>query len=125
MAATATSFGDGKFGILGDETGMLIQSITHDFTQSEKTVKNRTGNDTGVTMYNEQIKVSLNAKVPKTSPFSGTLAASLTLINPLSSYMKGGVSTGLTLVQGITLDYSNEDYTSYKITATNFPNISS
>lgn len=124
-AAVATSFGDGVFGIGSAETGIIIESITHDFANSSKMVKDRTGNTSGITYYDEQVKVSLNGKVPKTSPFSGTLASALTLTNGLSGFLKGGVSTGLTLVEGITLDMSNEDYRSIKISATNYPNVAS
>jgi hypothetical protein len=122
MAATATSFGDGKFGIGANETGIIIESISHDFSSSNKTVKDRTGNTSGISYYDEQIKVSLKGKVPKTSPFSGTLASSLTLGNSLSSYLKGG-NSGLVLVEGITIDLANEDYQGISINAVNYPNI--
>jgi hypothetical protein len=122
MSATATSFGEGKFGIGAAETGFIIESITHDYTNSIKSVKDRTGNTLGISYYDEQVKVSLNGKVPKTLPFSGTLASSLTLGNALSAYLKGG-NSGLVLVDGITIDLANEEYQGIKITATNFPNI--
>lgn len=122
MAATSTSFGNGDWGIGADETGIIIESISHDFSQSSKTLKDRTGNTSGVSFYDEQVKISLNGKLPKTSFFSGTLASSLTLTNPISSYLKGG-STGLVLVEGITVDYNQEDYKSIKINAVRYPNV--
>lgn len=125
MPATATSFGDGRFGIGAAETGFIIESITHDYTNSTKMVKDRTGNTSGISYYDEQIKVSLNGKVPKTSAFSGTLASSLTLGNSLSAFLKSGASSGLTIVEGITVDMANEDYQSFKLNATNYPNITS
>lgn len=125
MPATATSFGDGVFGITNAETGIIIESITHDYSNSNKSIKDRTGNTTGISYYDEQIKVSLNGRVPKTSAFSGTLASSLTLGNTLSSFLKSGASSGLTLVEGITIDLANEDYRSIKISATNYPNVTS
>ena len=124
MSATSTSFGDGRFGIGADQTGFIIESITQSYTNSTKMVKNRTGNTSGVTYYDEQVKVSLKGKVPTSSPFSGTIAASLTLSNPLSSYLKGGVSGGLTLVESITLDYGQEEYQSISLEAVFYPNIS-
>lgn len=122
MSATATSFGEGRFGIGAAETGFIIESITHDYTNSNKSVKDRTGNTLGISYYDEQIKVSLNGKVPKTTPFSQTLATSLTLGNSLSAYLKGG-NSGLVLVEGITIDLGNEEYQGIKINATNYPNI--
>lgn len=125
MAATATQFGDGRWGIANDETGILIQSITHAYSQDQKTLKNRTGNDVGVVFYNEKVKIDLKGKVPKTSPFSGTIAASTTLGNALSGYLKGGVTGGLTLIDTINLEYNIEDYNDFNMSMTYWPNISS
>lgn len=122
MPATSTSFGDGRFGISTAETGIIIESISHAFSNSNKTVKDRTGNTSGITYYDEMIKVSLKGKVPKTAPFSGTLASSLTLGNALSGYLKGG-NSGLVLVESITVDFANEDYQSFSLEAANYPNI--
>jgi len=126
MASTATQFGTAaKFGIGADETGMIIESISHDYSNSNKIIKDRTGNSKTVTYYDEIVKVSLKGKLPTTSAFSTTLAAALTLSNGLSGYTKGGVSSGLTLVEGITIDMSNEDYVGISVAATNYPNIAS
>jgi len=123
MAATATSFGVGSWGISNVETGIIIESISQDYTNSNKSIKDRTGNTTGISYYDEQVKVSLNGRIPTTAAFSGTLAASLSLGNALSAYLKGGVTGGLTIVEGITIDLNNEDYRSIKVTATFYPNI--
>jgi hypothetical protein len=123
MAATATSFGDGRFGIGADQTGFIIESISQSYASSNKMVKDRTGNTSGITYYDEQVKVSLKGKVPKTSPFSGTIASSLTLANPLSSYLKGGTSGGLAIVETITLDYGIEEYAGISLDVVFYPNI--
>ena len=122
MSATATSFGDGRFGIGAAETGIIIESVSHAYSNSNKTVKDRTGNTSGYTAYDEQVKVSLKGKVPKTTPFSGTLASSLTLGNALSGYLKGG-NSGLIIVESITVDMANEDYQGFSLEAVNYPNI--
>lgn len=122
MAATATSFGDGRFGVPAAETGIIVESISHAFSNSNKTVKDRTGNTSGITYYDEMVKISLKGKVPKTTPFSGTLASSLTLGNALSGYLKGG-NSGLVLVESITVDFANEDYQSFSLDCTNYPNV--
>jgi hypothetical protein len=123
MAATATSFGDGEWGVDSLETGIIIESITHDYTNSNKTIKDRTGNTLGITYYDEQIKISLNGRIPETTPFSGTLAAALTLGNTPANHLKGGVTGGLVLIEGVTVDMAQEDYQSIKISATKYPNI--
>lgn len=130
MSSTATSYGDGKWGIPNAETGFIIESITHSYKQDQKEIKDRTGNCVGLTLYNESVGVSLNGRVPKTSGFSGTLASSLTLGNTLTggvsgSYLKGGTSSGLTIVDSIDIDMSNEDYQKIKVNATNWPNLAS
>ena len=123
MAATATLFGVGSWGINNVETGIIIESITHDYANSNKSIKDRTGNTTGISYYDEQVKVSLNGKLPTTAAFSTTIASSLTLGNGLSSFLKGGVTGGLTIVEGITLDSANEDYKGIKVSAVFYPNI--
>ena len=122
MPATATSFGDGRFGIPNAETGIIIESISHAFSNSNKTIKDRTGNTTGITYYDEVVAISLKGRVPKTSPFSGTLASSTTLGNGLSAYLKGG-NSGLILIESITVDYAQEEYQSFSIEMKNYPNI--
>lgn len=123
MASTSTSFGNGVWGIAVDETGFIIESVSHSFQNKNKTVLDRTGNTTGYTAYDETVKVSLKGKVPKTSAFSGTLASTLTLGNALSSYLKGGATSGLNIIESITIDLANEDYKSISVDCTNYPNI--
>lgn len=123
MPATATSFGDGRFGIGAAETGFIIENITHNYTSSNKTVKDRGGNTTGVTYYDEIISISLKGKVPKTTPFSGTIASSLTLGNPLSAYLKSGSPAGTTIIESITLDMGSEEYQGFSIEAKHYPNV--
>lgn len=120
MASTAHSFGDGVWGIAEEETGFIIESVTHEFTQDQKTVKDRTGNDTGVTYYNEKVKVSLKGKIPKTSAFSGNLAAALTLGNDVDAYLNATIG-GLILIDGITIDLANEEYKGISLNATMWP----
>jgi hypothetical protein len=122
LSATATTFGNGVWGITNEETGIIIESISHNFTNSNKTIKDRTGNTSSVTYYDEMAKVSLKGKIPKTSAFSQTLATSLTLGNTLSAYLKGG-NSGLVIIENITIDMGNEEYRGISIDATNFPNI--
>jgi hypothetical protein len=66
MPATAQSFGTGSWGLSADETGLIIESISYDYSQSNKTIKNRTGNTVGITYYDEQCKVTLNGRLPVT-----------------------------------------------------------
>lgn len=124
MPATITTYGcgDGKFGIPADESGMVIESLTFDYSNSSKEVKDRTGSVCGITMYDEVCKVSLNGKL-NGGPYSESLAGSLLITNsqPLSAAIASG---GLTLIEGLTVDYGNEEYQTIKVSATRYPNIS-
>lgn len=124
MASTATTFGNGVWGIPADETGIIIETFNVNLKQDKKTIKDRTGNDSSATFYNEQITGSMKGRIPKTSPYNTALATSLTVMNSLSTgLLKGGATSGLTLVDSITLDYSNEDYQSISVEFTKYPNI--
>lgn len=123
MPATETSYGcgDGSFGIPNAESGMVVESITHDYTQDSKSLKDRTGNTCGIAYYNEQIKISINGKIDGNPDYS--LAAILTPGNdPQQSYLAGNDS-GTILINNITIDFATEDYQSIKISATAYPGI--
>lgn len=126
MAATAVSLGTvGVFGITSEQTGLIIESLTYDYSNSMKEIKNRTGNTTGVTYYDEKIAITINGKIPTATPFSGTIAAALVLGNALTNhaYLKGGVTGGLTILESVSLDTSQEDYQGLSLKATFYPNI--
>ena len=58
----ATSFGStlGIFGIAAQQTGFLTDSISCDYPNDKKTVKNVTGDDTGSSYYNERIDITID-----------------------------------------------------------------
>jgi hypothetical protein len=70
----ATSFGTttGLFGIAAQQTGFLLDSVSDDYSQDSKTVKNISGDDTGESYYNERIEGTLDGYIPSTSAFSGS-----------------------------------------------------
>ncbi len=121
----ATSFGTttGVFGIAGQQTGFLLDSVSHDFSQDSKTVKNITGDDTGESYYNERIEISLDGYEPSTSPFTGTLASSLTLATAPVDHLIGAVTGGTYIVQGVTRSSTSEDYRRIAVKAKYSPTI--
>lgn len=123
MPATATTFGDGKFGITNAETGILIESISYNFTNDKKEIRDRTGNVAGIAYYNERCEVSLQGKIPTSSAFSGTLAATISLTNTIPNHLNDGVSGGAILVEEVSRELSNEDYESVEIKAVLYPNV--
>jgi hypothetical protein len=108
----ATSFGtvNGSFGIATQQTGFLLDSVSDDYSQDSKTVKNITGDDTGESYYNERIEGSLEGYIPSTSAFSGTLASALILATAPADHLIGAVTGGTYVVTGITRSSTSEDY---------------
>lgn len=108
----ATSFGTttGLPGIAAQQTGFLLDSVTEDYEQDSKTVKNITGDDTGEMYYNERIMGSLEGWFPSTSGYSGTIASSISLATAPADHLIGAVTGGTFIVQGITRSSTSEDY---------------
>jgi hypothetical protein len=108
----ATSFGttNGVFGIAAQQTGFLLDSVSNDYAQDSKTVKNITGDDTGESYYNERIEVSLDGFIPSSSAFSGTLASAISLATAPADHLIGAVTGGTYVVTGLTRSSSSEDY---------------
>jgi len=121
----ATSFGttNGSFGIAAQQTGFLLDSVSNDYSQDSKTVKNITGDDTGESYYNERIEISLDGYAPSTSPFSGTLASAITLATAPDDHLIGAVTGGTFIVQGVTRSSTSEDYKRIAVKAKYSPTI--
>jgi hypothetical protein len=120
---SATSFGDGNFGIAEDEVGIIINSLDFNFTQDKQELKNRQGETTGVTYYNAKVEVSISGKVPSLSAFDSTLATSLALQNAMPDYLVEGVSGGALLIEEISVARESEDYEGIELKAVYYPNI--
>lgn len=123
MATTLSPSTKGLFGVPADETGFIIQSVTQEYGADEKTIKDRTGNNIGIAKYNESVKITLEGwqKAASDTPFSGKLAASLTLGTPLSAHLQGSVSGGTVITDTINKRYQIEDYATITINATYWP----
>jgi hypothetical protein len=108
----ATSFGttSGTFGIAAQQTGFLLDSVSNDYSQDSKTVKNITGDDTGESYYNERIEISLDGYAPSSSPFSGTLASAISLATAPDDHLIGAVTGGTYVVTGVTRSSTSEDF---------------
>jgi hypothetical protein len=121
----ATSFGTttGVFGIAAQQTGFLLDSVSDDYTQDSKTVKNITGDDTGESYYNERIEISLDGFAPSSSAFSGTLASAIVLATVPAEHLKGDVTGGTYVVTGVTRSSTSEDYRRIAVKAKYSPTI--
>jgi hypothetical protein len=121
----ATSFGttSGSFGIAAQQTGFLLDSVSNDYSQDSKTVKNITGDDTGESYYNERIEISLDGYAPSASPFSGTLAAAISLATAPDDHLIGAVTGGTYVIQGVTRSSTSEDFRRIAVKAKYSPTI--
>lgn len=121
---SATSFGTAAvFGIPSAETGLILHNIAYSYKQDTKELRNHTGEVVGKTDYNERCEVKLDATLPSSSPFSGSLATALTLTNAIPDFFKGTASGGSLLIDEIEVELDAEDYKSISISCTYWPNI--
>lgn len=121
----ATSFGttSGLFGIASQQTGFLLDSVSDDYAQDKKNVKNIAGDDTGSSYYNERIDITLDGWVPASSAWAGTLASALVSANTPADHLIGSTSGGTTIVEGVTRTATSEDYRRISVKALYSPTI--
>jgi hypothetical protein len=123
---SATAFGTAAvFAIPSAESGLIVHNITYTEKQDRKELRNHTGEVTAVVFYNEVVEVKLDATLPTTSPFSGTLASALTLANTIPDHLKGSATGGSLLIDQVEVTLDAEDFKTISIEATYWPNIAS
>jgi hypothetical protein len=121
-AVNATQFGTNvNWGINAAETGFIINSYTHKYSNEKETIPGRFGSTETVIYFNETVSISMDGEIPASSPFSGTLAATLTLGNPLSSYLKGSITTGQTITESIEVTADRKGAKKFKLEAMYYP----
>lgn len=114
----ATAFGtSATFGLV-TETGIITDSIGYSYSQESKVVRNGTGDVTGKTYYDERAEVTISGFIPTSSPFSGTMAATISLVTAIPDHFKGSVNAQ-TIIESVTRTTSNEDYQRIEVTAMN------
>lgn len=118
----ATAFGtSATFGLV-TETGIITDSIGYSYSQESKVVRNGTGDVTGKTYYDERAEVTISGFIPTSTPFSGTLADTISLVTAIPDYFKGSANAS-TIVESVTRTHSNEDYQRIEVTAMNHPSL--
>lgn len=108
--ATLLGTTNGVFGIATQQAGFLLDGSSQTYEQDEKTVKNITGDDTGIAFYNERMTFTLSGFIPATSAFSGTIAAAISLATAPADHLIGSMSGGLYVTKGITTTQASEEY---------------
>ena len=119
MAATFLGT-TGNWGIPNDEAGILINDLSFDFSNQEKTVLNKSGEIIGLALYQEKVEIKLSGLVAKTSPFAGKIGAALALANAMPAHLQAAAG-GTTIIKQINISLNNEDFEKIDITATHYP----
>jgi hypothetical protein len=102
---------------------MLIDSITYKYATDKAEVKTG-GHVVGISYYNSRVEISLSAHITATSPFSGKIAATLTLANAFPDHLPtGGATGGMLLTEEIEREKSQEGYEKLAINAVYYPNV--
>jgi hypothetical protein len=110
----ATQFGTAApFGLTA-QTGVIQYGNTWSYTDKVKPILDGDGDDTGSTHYGERIDGTITGYIPTSTPFSGTLAATISLTDTPTDYLKGSIGSNY-IVNGVTVTKSNEDYQQIEI----------
>jgi len=123
--ATLLGTTNGVFGIATQQTGFLLDGSSQTYEQDEKTVKNISGDDTGIAFYNERMTFSLSGFIPATSAFSGTIAAQIALATTPTDHLIGSMSGGLYVTKSITTTQASEEYRRIELSGAYHPLITS
>ena len=103
----------GTWGIAADETGMLVESVDTEAKNSEKAVKNKSGETQGLSLYDHLWDVSVKGQM---SGFTGTLGSVMAVANV------GLGATGLNVIKsGMKLSLAAEDFVKIDVPSTFYP----
>jgi hypothetical protein len=105
----ATQFGTAAPFGLTTQTGIISDGSTWNYAQDKKVIADADGDAVAKAYYNERIEGTLSGFLPTNTPFSGTLAASITLSDAPTDYLKGAVGS-LSIVESVSVTKTNEDY---------------
>lgn len=119
----ATQFGqDAPFGVTA-QTGIISDGNTANSVQQKKVIMDGDGDPTASTYYGEGIEGTLTGYLPTTTPFSTTLAATVSLDDTLDDFLIGSVGSA-SIVESVNITKSNEDYKRIEVSFSNFAGIS-
>lgn len=106
---------DLTFGIPSDELSLITQSVSISFKMEKKEVKDKQGEVTVVTCYNQTGEVSIEGY----GDASAKVATRLTLVNTFATPTAGAL-----IIDTCDVTYANEDHVKSSVKATMYPGIS-
>jgi hypothetical protein len=117
----ATQFGTlSPFGIPDFETGIITDSVSYSYSQESKVLKNKSGDTTGKTYFDEKAELSIGGYMPTSTPYATSLASAITLVTAVPDFFVGSVGTK-TLVESVTRTNSVEDFQRVEVSASHHP----
>jgi hypothetical protein len=105
------------------QTGMLLESVTHNFVHDKKMIADADGDAVSKTLFNERMEGSMSG-YQLTSGYTGTIAAAITLAATPTDHLVGTLGA-LTTVESISRSFSNTDYEKIELTFENYNGITS
>ena len=132
---SATIHGASRFGITDDSsaTGLILGSLSYNYTTEQSFVKNHVGNDVSVSVYNDAADVTADGVVAvKATGFVLDLADAITLANTTTDTLDAldqnmfstpDAAAGL-IITGLSLTRANTEFETGSLTAMYRPLIS-
>lgn len=105
---------------LAAETGIITDSLTWNYSQDSKEIRDPDGDVSGKAYYNERIEIAIAGFLPVTTPYATTLAAAITLVTAPTDFLKGSLGS-LTVVESVNVTQSNEEYKRIEVNAMHHP----
>ena len=122
MATQFPASSPAPWGIAAAETGIILDSISHNTSDSEKLLLGVDGSPVAISLYGEKMEGTMSGYIPGSTPFSGTIATALTLVTTPADYLKGSASA-LTICRTVGSTSTTEDYRKLEISFVNYPGI--
>lgn len=130
--ATATTFGDGEYGVADDSTitGLHVASFGYEYSSEMAQARNHNGFTVGFSIYEDKTDVTCDGVVKTAATFAGIgIADSLTLANESANtrslndeHVIGTASgTAAAIVTGMSMAGTNTDFQTGSITLVFFP----
>lgn len=112
------------WGISADQTGILLDSQTWSYSDSEKVILDKDGDPKAVFTYGEVLEIALAGYVPQTSGFSSTMSEVVSLATTPTDFFIDGSSSASALVRTVTRTNANEDAQRIEVGLKQWPGIS-
>jgi hypothetical protein len=122
-ATPCAHHGEGIWGINDPETGLLVSNITSTSKSSEAVINDNSGNTVGLSLYECQADIVIDAYLPKQNPCDWLLGAAVTLANAIPKRIPNDTGAGSLLVKGSTDTWANTDHQKVAFNATYYPGI--